>query len=256
MKKPIKQRRGIPFFYDKSESEFSRDTYERYDPMVIRQSALHFGDELWGGYPMQAVLDFSNENWPTHPVNNIVELGCGVGRWIGEIAEANPHFQCWGIDYSYQLLRRAEEVWVKEGPISVDLSRYGLSHDHIIQGRSCKNVDFGLAKAEYLPFDDESMDVVMSSFLFDRLDDPLKGLREMIRILKPSGRILMITPLNFTCSNHWHQFYPPIKIHSTLKELGLNILDWTEDLATTEPLDIRGNKVVWKSLGVVCVKSC
>ena len=48
MKIPIQTRQGIPFFHDKNEKEFQQDPYERYDPMVIRQSALHLADELWG----------------------------------------------------------------------------------------------------------------------------------------------------------------------------------------------------------------
>jgi hypothetical protein len=56
--KPILDRKGIPFFHQKTALEFQQDVYERYHEMVMRQSALHLADELWGAYPFQAVFDF------------------------------------------------------------------------------------------------------------------------------------------------------------------------------------------------------
>lgn len=254
MKDPIHYRKNIPFFYDKSEEEFRKDNYEHYDSMVIRQAALHLADDLWDGYPMQPIVDFGLLHWPYHEVKHILELGCGVGRWIGEIAMKYPNADCWGMDYSYQLLKMADEAWIREEDVQLNLSKYGFSHMHTIKGKSLKNIQFGLSKAESLPFADKSQDLVLSSFLFDRLEDPLKGLQEMHRVLRPNGRIIMITPLNFLKSNHWDKFYPPIKIYHLLMNMGLEILDWVEDLKIVEPLDVRGNSITWKSLGVVCKK--
>ena len=93
MKKPLRYRNGIPFFYDKTATDFKKDIYERYDDMVVRQTALHLADALWGHYPIQAVLDFAEEHYQNYPEHNILEVGCGVGRWIGSLAKDKFSFE-------------------------------------------------------------------------------------------------------------------------------------------------------------------
>jgi len=255
MRLPIYTRHHIPFFHDKTEKEFKEDNYEHFDPMVIRQSALHLMDELWGQYPMQGVLDFSERIDKNIKLESIVEIGCGVGRWIGNWAQQIPEAECWGIDYSYQMLKRAREVWVAGDEIALNLSKYGFAAAHKIQGQSLSNLQFGLAKATTLPFEDQSQDLVLNSFLFDRLNDPQQGLKEMYRILRPGGHLLMITPLNFFNAQLWSQYYPPIKIHQLIRNIGFEVLDWQEDLLLDEPLDIRGNIVRWKCIAIHAKKA-
>lgn len=252
MKAAIRFRNQIPFFYDKSAKEMQQDPYERYDPMVIRQAALHLADELWKGYPMQAILDFTQLHLPATNLNHILELGCGLGRWIASLAQQFPAAQCWGIDYSYQMLKQAHAVWVAGKDAPMNFARYGYSAAYPIQGFSLEHLHFGLAKAELLPFEDQSQDLILSSFLLDRLADPIAGLQEMHRLLKPGGRMLLISPLNFSQANHWDQFYPPIKIYQILASMGFVILDWQEALLIEEPLDRRGNVVQWNCVAVAC----
>lgn len=250
MKKPIRYRRDIPFFHDKTEKEISEDPYERFDPMVLRQSALHLADDLWETYPMQAVLDFAEDILGSSDPKNILEIGCSVGRWIAEWANKNPNAECWGLDYSYQMLKRAHEVWIKGDSIYLNLSRYGFSTNYKIKKTALSNLQFGLAKADALPFADHSQDIILNSFLLDRLDDPVLGLKEMQRILRPGGAIVLVSPLNFSKAQHWEKFHPPIKIYQLLVKMGFKILDWQEDLEIKEPLDVRGNSVSWKCIAV------
>lgn len=53
------------------------------------------------------------------------------------------------------------------------------------------NVRFQHAEASNLPFDDATFDAVMSSQVFEYLDDPSSALAEMIRMLQPRGRVLI-----------------------------------------------------------------
>lgn len=251
MKAPIRVRQQIPFFHDKSAQEFQQDPYERFDPMVLRQSALHLADELWGQYPMQAIVDFTQPHLEASPLEQVVELGCSTGRWIAEVAQQFPTAICWGLDYSYQMLKRAQEVWVSGKDVSLNLSRYGFSATTLIKGQALKNLNFGLAKAEALPFAHQTQNLVLSSFLFDRLGDPVAGLKEIQRVLKPNGKMILISPLNFSQAQHWETFYPPIKIYSLLTNLGFEILDWQENLIIEEPLDHHGNTVQWNCIALV-----
>jgi ubiquinone/menaquinone biosynthesis C-methylase UbiE len=251
--KPILDRKGIPFFYQKTNLEFQQDVYERYHEMVIRQSALHLADELWGKYPFQSGFDFAETHYSNQDISNILEIGCSVGKWIGTLAARYPKATCWGIDYSYQMLKQANEFWVKSKAITIDLTDKGFS-ELLIKGEELTNLKFGLAKAENLPFDANSQDLVLNSFLMDRLENPMQGLQEMYRVLKPNGKLIVITPLNFQKAEHWKIFFPPIKIVNILKEIGFEILDWQEEIIINEPLDFRGNVVRWQCLGFVVTK--
>jgi ubiquinone/menaquinone biosynthesis C-methylase UbiE len=255
MKSPISYRKGIPFFCPKSETDFQKDVYERYDEMVVRQSAIHLADELWGGYPMQAIFDFANVHYPTYDVQHMLEIGCGVGRWIATLAQIYPEASCWGIDYSYQMLKRAREFWIQGKAIRIDLSNKGFPKILQAKGQRLSNLQLGLAEATELPFAQDSQGLIVSSFLLDRLDEPAKGLAEMHRVLAPDGKLILITPLNFNQASHWQTLYPPIKLHRVLTQMGFTILDWKEAFAIQEPLDARGNVVTWNCLGCVASKS-
>ena len=80
---PLHIRRNIPFYCHKSEADFRRDIYERYDDMVVRQMAIHLADELWANYPFQPVLDFIFAHLEAQKAPQIAEIGCSVGRLIG-----------------------------------------------------------------------------------------------------------------------------------------------------------------------------
>ena len=249
----IYTRKGIPFFHDKSKLEFQQDLYERYHDMVVRQSALHLIDQFWTEYPYQPVLDFAKAYYHNRNELNILEVGCGVGRWIASLAHQYPDSNCWGIDYSYQMLKRAKEFWVSRQEISIDLSYKGLGQQSLI-GEKIHNLNFGLAKAEDLPFEEHSQDLVLSSFLLDRLDKPTRGLEEMYRVLKPRGRLILVTPLNFQKAEHWEKFYPSSKLSNVLNEIGFDMVDIQDDIIIEEPLDRHANRVHWKCLGIVVEK--
>jgi ubiquinone/menaquinone biosynthesis C-methylase UbiE len=253
MRAPLLYRKSIPFFYEKSPVEFQKDRYERYDPMVIRQTALHLTNDLWKQYPLQPVLDFAQPYFPGAP-RTITELGCSVGKWIATLAQQYPSAECWGLDFSYQLLKQAKDYWVDEKEIRFDSSHLGFAGIKNISGHSISNLHFGLAKAADLPFDDNSQDLVVHSFLIDRVANPAAALQEHFRVLSPGGVLVFVTPLNFQETALWTDYYPAIKIHQLLIQLGFSILDWQEDLVIKEPLDARGNAVVWRTIGVVAQK--
>jgi len=252
MKPPINFRSNIPFFYDKSNSEFRLDPYERYDEMVIRQMALHLADELWGHYPFQEVLDFVLKNIKNLKNPKIAELGCGVGRLIGELALQNPQSDCWGIDYSYQMLQQARRFWVNQQNLYLDRTERGFP---IVQatGYNLTNLQFGLSKAEELPFEDDSLDLVCHSFLLDRLANPIEAIKEKYRVLKKEGKLIFVSPLNFQKKEHWEILYPVGKLNETFENIGFSIIHQKE-MTIREPLDIHGNFIEWKCEAIVMKK--
>ena len=254
MKAPLSYRNKIPFFSEKSRVEFQKDIYERYDDMVIRQSALHLADQLWGRYPMQTVIDFAREHYPSNPKAKILDVGCGVGRWISHLAQRYPQSECWGIDYSYQMLKRAHEFWIQGKDVSIDLTNKGFTESVVVKGHQISNLNFGLAKASELPFSDQSQDLIITSFLLDRVVEPIDALKEWYRILSLDGKLIGITPLNFEQANHWQEFYPPSKLQNALIRIGFKVLDWKEGITIEEPLDFHGNKIIWRCICIVLTK--
>lgn len=252
---PISTRRGIPFYHAKTEAEFNDDVYERYDSLVARQTALHLCDDLHGGYPFQPLLDYIRRWFPdsSEPLA-LADLGCSVGRLAGEIARQHPAWSVYGIDLSYQMVRQATDVWTRGSAPPPNLVRCGWGTPSL-PTHQLENLQFALAKAEALPFPDASLDLVLNTFLLDRVPDPMAAFNEWHRILKPGGRVIAVSPLNFLEPDGWRKFHPPVKILQALQARGWNLVDWTDPLMLEEPLDARGNAVKWKTVGMVFDRS-
>jgi len=252
MQSPVKIRRDIPFYYDKSEEEFRVDAYERYEEMVVRQSFLHLADAVWKEYPFQKILDWVFENMATQSGMKVLDIGCSVGRLIAEIAQKYPDSQCHGLDYSYQMLRQAQDFWVKGKTIDLDGRKRGF--DKIaLKAKNLANLHFGLAKAEQLPFDSASLDVVCNSFLLDRVEEPLGVLEEMYRVLKLGGRLLTITPFNFQKEQHWKEFTPFSKFEGKMQGVGFQLVA-KDNFVVKEYLDARRNGVEWNCIAFIVEK--
>ncbi len=76
--------------------------------------------------------------------------------------------------------------------IAADLSREMLN---VAQKRAAKlsmDVSFLLADAEALPFPDETFDTVVSSLSTCTFPDPVAALKEMARVCRPTGKVLLL----------------------------------------------------------------
>ncbi len=60
------------------------------------------------------------------------------------------------------------------------------------QRRSHKNIGFSLADAQSLPFDAGSFDHVIVSFGVRNFENPERGIRELWRVLRPGGRLVVL----------------------------------------------------------------
>lgn len=102
---------------------------------------------------------------------SVLDVGCGSGLDTMIAATmTGPAGRVVGIDMSYEMLERAKQ---------------NLSLTHL------KNVSFQESSAEDLPFPDKDFDVVISSGVFNLIPDKRKALREVFRVMKPGGRLMM-----------------------------------------------------------------
>jgi len=100
-----------------------------------------------------------------------VDLGCGPGYLVFELANLASNLHVTGIDISSEMLARAEEIAVNS-PVA-------------------DRVDFKLGNASAIPFPDQSLDLVISTFSLHHWDDPVRILNEISRVLRPGGAYMI-----------------------------------------------------------------
>jgi ubiquinone/menaquinone biosynthesis C-methylase UbiE len=96
-----------------------------------------------------------------------VDLGCGAGQLVMDLARKAPGIHVTGIDLSENLLGDARQ----------SAQQAGLG----------ERVDFRLGNVEQIPFPDESLDLVISTASLHHWTNPGKVLNEIHRVLKPGG---------------------------------------------------------------------
>jgi ubiquinone/menaquinone biosynthesis C-methylase UbiE len=106
-----------------------------------------------------------------HPGRILIDLGCGPGDILVRIFRMAPEFFLLGLDGSKAMLAYANER----------IKREGLENKiYLIKG-----------DAKKLSFPDDCFDVVISNSLVHHLLDPLPFWKEVRRVTKPEGIILI-----------------------------------------------------------------
>jgi SAM-dependent methyltransferase len=104
----------------------------------------------------------------------VVELGAGTGLNLRHYPE--------GVD----------ELLLVE-PDAAMRRRLGQRVRHI--ATPAQIVDAG---AEQLPFTDDSVDIVVATFVLCTVDDPVRALQEITRVLRPDGKLLFLEHVRST----------------------------------------------------------
>lgn len=127
-----------------------------------RQAQIELIEELllWAGY---------NEN---NAPQNIIDVGCGIGGSTLHLAEKFGS-KATGITLSPVQASRATE---RAAEVSLD-----------------GQVDFAVANALEMPFEDNTFDLVWSLESGEHMPDKSKFLQECYRVLKPGGKMILAT---------------------------------------------------------------
>lgn len=75
---------------------------------------------------------------------------------------------------------------------AIDISERMLECAKARAERLEKDVELKPMDAQHLSYDDDSFDVVVATFVFCSVPDPIAGLREARRVLRPGGQLLLL----------------------------------------------------------------
>jgi ubiquinone/menaquinone biosynthesis C-methylase UbiE len=139
------------------ETEIARRRYDRIAPIY---DAIEWLMEL-------RFRRWRREIWDLVDGVDVLELGVGTGK---NLRFHPPSMEITAIDISERMLDRARRRAARLG----------------------SSARLQLADAQALPFDDASFDNVVATFLFCSVPDPVQGLREALRVLRPGGRLLLL----------------------------------------------------------------
>lgn len=103
---------------------------------------------------------------PKHGKGKLLDVGCGVGTISLELKKRS--FEVYGIDFSSIATQKAKEKGINT--IECDVDKNGL------------------------PFEDNYFNVVWAGDVVEHVFDPIFLLKEMRRVVKPTGKILLTVP--------------------------------------------------------------
>jgi ubiquinone/menaquinone biosynthesis C-methylase UbiE len=105
--------------------------------------------------------------WPQVKGPQVLELGVGTGK---NIPYYPSKLKITAIDFAPGMLERARE---RASEMKVD-------------------VDLRIGDVQSLEFADNTFDSVVGTFVFCTVPDPILGLKEALRVVKPGGQILLM----------------------------------------------------------------
>ena len=114
---------------------------------------------------LRLVVEFSGAG----PDDTVLDVACGPGIVVCAFATVVKHAT--GLDLTPAMLDRARTLQREKG---------------------LGNITWQLGEAIPLPYPDASFSVVMSRFAFHHFLDPLAAIKEMARVCRPGGKVVVI----------------------------------------------------------------
>ena len=112
-----------------------------------------------------------NELKRHHPRDTLVDVGCGPGYLLVDMAQTFNNLKLIGVDISQQMLARASD----------NITGRGLN----------ERVSFRVGDIQGLPFESNSLDFVVSTLSLHHWLQPRQAFKEIFKVLKPGGQFLI-----------------------------------------------------------------
>lgn len=162
-------------------------TVAHFDSIAEQYDSL-YDDRTPGGYAFlvrrKRVLELFDK-----PGGKVLDVGCGTGVIADHLLAQNCAF--WGIDPSPNMIEQARTTF-----------------------RTRSNAHFSVGSAEEIEFPDEFFDAVICMGVVERVKDNDLVLKEMVRVLKRGGTLLITLPNKFSPYYLWRDFifYPVVSL--------------------------------------------
>jgi len=126
-------------------------------------------------------LVLMSKRWNLASVKTVLDVGCGHGHWGQRLFDVLPTDATMaGIDFEPKWIEIAQQRAVRRG----------------VQER-CR---YQVGGAYQLDYSDDTFDMVTCQTLLIHLADPLKAIREFLRVLKPGGLLAVVEPNNLSAN--------------------------------------------------------
>lgn len=101
----------------------------------------------------------------------VLDLGSGAGIDVFKASKlVGPNGRVIGVDSTPEMIAKARDIAEKSG---------------------YQNVEFRLGEIEHMPVGDNTIDLAVSNCVLNLLPDKLEGFKEIHRVLKPGGKIVI-----------------------------------------------------------------
>ena len=137
------------------------------------------------GYDSAASMEFILEKALPLP-GRVLEIGTGKGGFLAELGKHADHITT----------------------LDNDADQQRLAKRHVRQAGARCPIRYVIHDAERLPWADASFDSVVSVNTFHHLEHPMWVFREMLRVLKPGGKLVLcdFSPRGFQIFDRIHRF--------------------------------------------------
>jgi len=184
-------------------TEIIRKRYDRIAPMY---DTMEFIAELAGYKKWRKLL------WEKVEGTKILEVGVGTGKNFYYYPDKSD---ITAIDFSEKMIERAHLQAAKLG-----------THVSLMQ-----------MDVQNLKFEDNTFDTVLDSFVFCSVPDPILGLKEVERVCKPGGKVLMLE--HMLSANRIVAWIMNLANPMVVRMMGANINRRTVDNVTRSGLKIE-----------------
>ena len=147
---------------------FTKQSYKEKSIKHFNKQAAIYA-QTWDGKYCRKMYDGVLEKIRQIPFVSMLDVGCGTGVMLTMMKKEYPDMEAFGIDLSDQMIVQAKKY---------------NNHGIYLQ----------IGDVENIPWPDDEFDLLTCNASFHHFPDPMQSLKEMNRVLKAEGKLIIADP--------------------------------------------------------------